>query len=209
MIPERPATPLSSNLAAGASTSSSLLERARTNDCEAWARLVDWAGPLVYHWCCRAGVPASDREDVFQEVFLAVSTGLPGFRRDCPGDTFRGWLLTITRHKIIDLARRRLAQPHAAGGSEAYQRLLAVTDEVLSESVPTGPDAPQQRLRRAVEAIRGEFEAQTWRAFWRTAVDGLSAPEAARELGMTSAAVRKAKSRVLARLREEFGDLLE
>jgi RNA polymerase sigma-70 factor (ECF subfamily) len=163
----------------------------------------------VYHWCRQAGVPSGDREDVFQEVFLAVASSIGRFRRDRPGDSFRGWLLTITRSKIIDLARRRLSQPGAQGGSDAYQQLLAVADEPLSANEPGAPDEQRQRLLRALELIRGEFEPQTWQAFWRTAVDGVSAPDVAAELGMTGQAVRKAKSRILARLRREFGELLE
>ena len=66
----------------------------------------------------------------------------------------------------------------------------------------------QERLllvRRALGLLRTDFEENTWRAFWRTAVDGLPAAEVADELNMSSAAVRKAKSRVLQRLREELG----
>ena len=62
---------------------------------------------------------------------------------------------------------------------------------------------------RALELLRGEFAAQTWQAFWRTAVDGQSAPAIAAELNMSPAAVRKAKSRVLHRLKEELGELAD
>ena len=67
--------------------------------------------------------------------------------------------------------------------------------------------AERQLFRRGLALIRTEFEDRTWQAFWRTAVDGLSASEAGRELNMSPGAVRVAKSRVLQRLREELGDL--
>ena len=63
-------------------------------------------------------------------------------------------------------------------------------------------------FHRALGMLQGEFEPRTWKAFWRAAVDGLPAPEAAAELGMTASAVRMAKSRILRRLREELGDLV-
>jgi RNA polymerase sigma-70 factor (ECF subfamily) len=75
-----------------------LLERVRANDPEAWARLVALYRPLVLSWCTRAGVHAADAEDVAQEVFLAAAHALDHFRRDRPGDTFRGWLRVITRN---------------------------------------------------------------------------------------------------------------
>jgi RNA polymerase sigma-70 factor (ECF subfamily) len=65
------------------------------------------------------------------------------------------------------------------------------------------------QLRRALGLIEGEFEGRTWQAFWRVQMEGRSTDEVGAELGMTPAAVRKAKFRVLRRLREELGDLLE
>ncbi|MEZ6101764.1 MAG: hypothetical protein R3E01_22750 [Pirellulaceae bacterium] len=48
----------------------------------------------------------------------------------------------------------------------------------------------------------------TWDAFWRTAVLGQATADVADELGMTAAAVRKAKSRTLQRLRRQLGDIV-
>jgi RNA polymerase sigma-70 factor (ECF subfamily) len=56
--------------------------------------------------------------------------------------------------------------------------------------------------------IRSEYEADVWRVFWRVAVEGHSPAEIAAELGVTPAAVRKTKSRILRRLREEVGELI-
>jgi len=62
-------------------------------------------------------------------------------------------------------------------------------------------------MQQVMKLIRTEFSQENWQAFWRPVVDGRSSTEAADELGVSPAAVRKAKSRVLARLRqtmEEF-----
>ena len=58
--------------------------------------------------------------------------------------------------------------------------------------------------RRAVELVRAEFEKRTWEAWWKTAVEGRPAADVAAEMGMSFAAVYKAKSRVLLRLRQEL-----
>ena len=50
--------------------------------------------------------------------------------------------------------------------------------------------------------IRGGFTDATWQAFWQTAVEGQSPQEAARDLGLTQAAVYLARSRIMARLKE-------
>src|SRR5262245_59054250 len=52
------------------------------------------------------------------------------------------------------------------------------------------------------------FEERTWQAFWRAAVDGQAPAVIAEDLDVTPAAVRKARSRVLHRLRQEVGDLI-
>ena len=53
-----------------------------------------------------------------------------------------------------------------------------------------------------LDVIRAEFEDRTWQAFWRVSVGGESATNVADDLGVSVAAVYKAKSRVLARLRQ-------
>ena len=40
-------------------------------------------------------------------------------RRDRSGDSFRGWLWTITQNKIRDQFRYRQGAPQAEGGSDA------------------------------------------------------------------------------------------
>jgi RNA polymerase sigma-70 factor (ECF subfamily) len=76
-------------------------------------------------------------------------------------------------------------------------------------------ETPDQRaheeahlLRKAMELVRDDFEPKSWQAFWQTAVEGRSAPDVAADLGLTANAVRIAKSRVRARLREEMDGLL-
>lgn len=188
------------------STSSTLLERLRGRDEEAWQRLVRLYAPLVERWCGHAGVRGPDAEDVRQEVFRAVATGLEGFRRDRPDDSFRGWLRGITRHKLLDHFRRRGSQPEAQGGTDAQRRLLGVAEPDL----PDDTEADLTGLyHRALGLVRSEFEERSWQAFWRTAVDGQSPADVAAALGITPAAVRKAKSRVLHRLRQELGDLID
>ena len=60
-----------------------------------------------------------------------------------------------------------------------------------------------------LEAVQGDFEPRTWQAFWHCQVEGRDTDEIGAELEMTPAAVRKAKYRVLRRLREEFDDLID
>jgi RNA polymerase sigma-70 factor (ECF subfamily) len=158
------------------STSSSLLERVKARDQDAWQRLVRLYGRLVLYWCRKANIPQADREDVFQEIFRSVARHVAEFHRDRPGDSFRGWLHSITQSKIADHFRRVSGQPVAPGGSEAYRQLqeVAAPDE-------TGDDeqVSEESLVRhqAMALVREEFEERTWEAFWRVTVRARLRPQ--------------------------------
>lgn len=191
------------------STSSSLLTNVQAHDQDAWRRLVRLYGSLVSFWIHRAGLQAADAGDVFQEVFRAVAEGVGEFRKDRPGDSFRGWLRTITRSKLADHFRRVDRQPMATGGSDAYRRLQQAEGRVEEANDPRETDALRQLRLRAMELIRGEFEPKTWEMFWRVTADDQAAKDVAADLRVSPAAVRLAKSRVLRRLREELEGLEE
>src|SRR5262249_38378739 len=138
-------------------TSLSLLQRARGNEPDAWARIVALYGPLVHSWGRRAGLGAEDAADVAQEVFASAAAHLADFRRDRPGDTFRGWLRVIARNAILAHHRRADHKARGAGGSEALQRLQEMADP-LATSADDETAEVDGLYRRAVERVRGEFE---------------------------------------------------
>jgi RNA polymerase sigma-70 factor (ECF subfamily) len=192
----------------GSVTPLSLLERARGREEGAWHRLVDLYRPLIESWCRRAGLRGADVEDVTQEAIAAAATGLSRFRRERPGDTFRGWLRVIARNQILLHFRRNQGRPKAVGGSDALQHLQELADPLVS--APTEEAAEVNTLfRRALEQVRCQFEERTWQAFWLTAVEGRSPDAVSEEFGISAAAVRQAKSRVLRRLKQEMGELLD
>ena len=186
----------------------SLLDRLRANDAAGWQRFVALYAPLVRFWCAHGGLHGPDAEDVAQEVFAAVAAGLSGFRRVGPGDTFRGWLRGIARNQVLMHYRRNQGRARAEGGSDAWAQLQEVADP-LAEPV-AGEEAEMSALyRRALEQVRCEFPEHVWQAFWLTAVEDRAPAALAAELHMTVNHIRQAKSRVLRRLREEIGELLD
>jgi RNA polymerase sigma-70 factor (ECF subfamily) len=191
-------------------TSVNLLERIRARDQAAWSRLVRLYGPMIYGWCLRAGLKPQDAADIGQEVFAAVARGIGDFRHDRPGDTFRGWLYTITRNKLRDRFASRGGT--GIGGTDAQRRLAEMLAEAPNEESASDVGDPSETeglYRRAIELVRIEFESRTWEAFWRTFVDGQAPADVAHDLGMNRNAVYLARSRILRRLREEFNQLVD
>jgi RNA polymerase sigma-70 factor (ECF subfamily) len=197
-------------MAARKGTSLTLLERLRANEPDAWQVMVQLYTPLVYHWCTRGGVRGADADDVLQEVFQAAATNFASFRRDRPGDSFRGWLRGITRNMVLLHFRRSGRQPRARGGSEAFRKLQDIAADTPDPAADEDPAVELDALRRrALELVRSEFEERTWQMFWLTVVEDRSPVDIASTLGVTAAAVRMAKSRVLHRLKEQFADLIQ
>jgi RNA polymerase sigma-70 factor (ECF subfamily) len=162
----------------------------------------------VYHWCRRQGLQASDAEDVMQEVLLTVAAKVASFRREYPQDTFRGWLWTITRHKLGHWMRRQRAREKAAGGTDVQRRLLAVAvpEDPSESSLAAGAAGVADLYQRALQLIRTEFEPRSWEAFRRLVFEEQRAADVAADLGMSRNAVYVTKSRILRRLREVLGD---
>ena len=191
-------------------TSLTLLQRLRDNQPEAWRTMVHLYTPLIAHWCGRGGVRGADAEDVVQEVLRVAVSRLDQFRREREGDSFRAWLRGITRTLLLEHFRRAGRQPQASGGSDALVQLHEVADAAPTVSGEEDPPSELQALRlRALELVRGQVEERTWRAFWLTAIEGHASAEVAASLGVSPTTVRMAKSRVLHRLKEQFGELLQ
>jgi RNA polymerase sigma-70 factor (ECF subfamily) len=173
----------------------------------AWDRLFFLYRPLVLYWCSRSGIRDDSAEDVVQEVFRELTRSLAAFQANRAGATFRGWLRGITRNCVLTYFRKENRHTPAEGGSLAQLQLAQLPDLGAEED-----DAPEQSTglyRRALELVRGEFQERTWQMFWLVVVEQRSPAQVAAEMGVTSAAVRLAKSRVLGRLREETAGLID
>jgi RNA polymerase sigma-70 factor, ECF subfamily len=203
------------SLAAG-DPGSSLLRRVKARDQDAWRRLVDLYGPLVYRWCRVAGLQPSDSADVCQEVFAAVAKDVDSFvpketggESYSSGSSWRAWLYGVTRHRLLDFFRERRGTPQAAGGTTAQQKAQQLPDNYEDSAIdqPIGEQDPM--WARVLALVESEFEPRTWKAFWRVVVDVQRPAEVAEELGMTVAAVYQAKARVLRALRNQLGELEE
>ncbi len=187
-------------------TSLTLLERVRNQDQQAWQRLVYLYGPLLQYWCGKWGLQSADADDLQQDVFSTIANRLDSFRRDRQGDTFRGWLRVIAHRKFLDFCRNRKRLPDTGPEGDLGSAAAATPD---AEPMDDPPEEVHRLHRRALELVRSQFEERTWQAFWQCAVDGRSPADVAADMNMTSVGVRKAKSRVLHRLREELGEVLD
>jgi RNA polymerase sigma-70 factor (ECF subfamily) len=190
-------------------TSVSLLGRlagAPTDD--DWRRLDDLYQPLLRAWMARAGVPASDVDDLAQEVLLIVFREIAGFERRGHG-AFRAWLRLILAHRVRDYFRGQKYRPIATGDSDFQGRLdeLESPDSALSRLWDREHD--EHVAASLMQRVRGDFAPATWQAFRRHVLEGEPAVQIAEALGLSLNSVLLAKSRVLKRLRQEAVGLVD
>jgi RNA polymerase sigma-70 factor (ECF subfamily) len=190
-------------------TSVSLLERlAGAPSDEDWQRLDDLYRPLLRAWMARAGVAASDVDDLVQDVLFVVIREVAGFERQRQG-AFRAWLRTILTHRVRDHFRGQKYRPTATGDSDFLRRLdeLESPDSALSRQWDHEHD--QHVTAALMQRVQGDFAPVTWQAFRRYVLEGEPAVRVAEPLGLSLNSVLLAKSRVLKRLRQELSGLVE
>ena len=193
-----------------ATTSHSLLDRVRQGaDSAAWQRLNDLYAPLIRNWIGRQNVAGADADDVAQDVLVVVLRKLPAFEHSGQTGAFRSWLRSITVNCLRDFWRTQRLRPATAGDSSFATAIEQLADEDSELSRRWNDEHDRLITRRLLEQIRPAFEDVTWRAFERAALDGAVPGDIAAELGISVASVYAAKSRVLARLRQDAAGLID
>ena len=189
-------------------TRASLLLRLRdSQDHEAWMKFVSLYEPVVYRLLRKHGLQDADSRELMQDFFLTVSRNIDRWDPARERGSFRGWLRRVTRNLVINWLRRRQRQLVAPGGSEMRELLESLPENAELETAEFDRELRRALFQRASELVRGEVSPRVWQAFWETSVVGSAAELAGQKLTMGTGAVRVAKCRVLARLREVVADL--
>ena len=182
-------------MAEGDDDDAALLRAHAAGDAHAFARLYDRYDQPCFRFIRRLlGAPCADAaEDLHQETWIAVSRSAAVF--DPARASFRAWLFTIARRKVLDHFRRLKVVP------------LVLGDDDAAMTAPDPAPSPVQQLlsRQLAKAIVVAVEALPMEqrgAFVLFTEGGLSLEEIAAATGV---AVETAKSRLRyarARLRQ-------
>jgi RNA polymerase sigma-70 factor (ECF subfamily) len=183
-------------------TRASLLLRLRDRrDEAAWQEFIALYGPLVYGYARKQGLQDADAADLGQEILATVAAAVGRLEYDPERGSFRNWLFTLVRRKLLNW---RAARRHRVNGSgDDAMQLLLDQWPAPNEAEQKWEKEWQQRLFTwACEQVRRDVSDLTWQAFWRTAVLGQPSKQVAVDLGLTATAVYLARRRVLIRLQE-------
>ncbi|MBN9523958.1 sigma-70 family RNA polymerase sigma factor [bacterium] len=183
-------------------TRESLLVRIRGGDEVAWEEFHTRYRSLIAWAAGRAGLAGADLDDAVQDVMLELFRGQPTFRYDRTRGRFRDYLFVVTR-RAAARARARAARQ----GVTAVEFPEPAADDGLQAEW----EAEWQRtvLREALDVVRGEVEARTFRAFELYELEGRDVAAVATELGVSAATVYQARTRIVRRLRAVADGLAE
>jgi len=184
----------------------SLIARlAEPTDAKAWSEFVLTYEQAIFRYSKSHGLQDADAWEVVQQVLLAVHQQAGGWESSGRAGSFRCWLMR-TAHRICLRSLRE--SRHCDRASSPSSEPIAVNG---AQRGPGGASHPAYEDQRdwqrwafcwAVGFVEHEVDQKTWQAFRMTAVDGVSASETARVLGLKVGSVYTARCRIIARIRE-------
>jgi RNA polymerase sigma factor (sigma-70 family) len=187
----------------------SLLQRLkRWDDQESWHDFFRTYWKLIYLAAIRSGLNDSEAQDVVQETVVAVAKKMESFRYDPAVDSFKGWLLYVTRKRIaMQFRQRERDRGKKAGDSETGQ------SPPKGKEVPDGaafcPEEIWEQewerniLETALARVKEKVSAKQFQMFDLYVTKEWPVKEVASTLGVPVAQVYLAKHRIVALAKEE------
>ena len=190
-------------------TRESLLHRLKSwDDQESWADFFNTYWRLIYSAALKAGLNEVQAQDVVQDTIIVVAKKMKDFTYDRAIDSFKGWLLYLTRKRIALEYRRKERERVTSGSSESTDWTLEAND--LPD--PAGFDLQsvwEQEWERnlweaAITRVKKEVNAKQFQMFDLYTIKEKSAQEVARQLNVPVAQVYLAKHRISSLLKKEL-----
>ncbi|TWU04054.1 sigma-70 family RNA polymerase sigma factor [Neorhodopirellula pilleata] len=173
---------------------------------EAWYEFAAVYRPLVIRVARAKGLQHADADDLAQDVLAAVGNAIGSFTTTGEG-SFRRWLYQITRNLVVNQLTRGPFSgqrgPIGSGNSDVQKFLSQAPAPGDQTATLFQLEYQRTRFQQAATKVKDQFSESTWQCFWLTSVENQSAEQVASSIGKTAGAVRVARCRVLAKIREE------
>jgi len=106
-------------------TRASLLGRLKNwEDQESWEEFADTYSRLILGVAIQAGLTEAEAKDVEQETLLRVAQTIHEFESSPERGSFKSWLLTLTRWRIVDQFRKRAPAGQSDGTATGTWSLI-------------------------------------------------------------------------------------
>ena len=190
-------------------TRTSLLRRLKQwEDQESWRDFFNTYWKLIYAAAVKAGLNDAEAQDVVQDTVIAVAKKIEDFKYDPALDSFKGWLLYLTRKRIALHYRKR---ERDRGGAARSSEAIAIAGELERIPDPAGVDLDaiwneewENNLTDAALArVKQQVNPRQFQIFNFYVLKQWSVKEVAETLGVTVAQVYLAKHRISALVKKE------
>ena len=194
-----------------APTRLSLLERLRDlDDHRSWQEFFDTYWKLIYLAAVKNGLSNADAEDVVQETIIGIARKMENFRYQPEVCSFKGWLMLVTRRRIIDHLRKGNPVKHAfvpfssdtAVAAEGVSPAMDATAEKAFEDL-WEQEWRQNLLDAAMERIKRKIAPEHYQIFYLQSVKGMPARDVGELLGASLAKVYVVRHRVARMIKNE------
>jgi RNA polymerase sigma-70 factor (ECF subfamily) len=180
-----------------------LLDAARHGDKPAIERLLSIHAPTVARYAARLCHDPADAEDVAQEALIAATRALPTFRGDA---AFSTWLYAVTRTFCIRQRRRGRSVRRADVSLDAAEGHAIAEGAEPRAGMDTA--MADRQLAQVVQSAVDELALPYREVLHLRDVEGLTAPEVSKILGLQVETVKTRLHRARAQVRARIAPLL-
>ncbi len=178
-----------------------LVKALQAGDEKALGALLEKHLPEVYRFGVKMCRDPEDAKDVAQETLLAAARGLREFRG---ASSISTWLFTIARSFCIKKRRKRVGEPTQQVSLDADDAGAMAAEGALPDDA-----AGDREMGAALDAAIGALEPTYREVLVLRDVEGLTAGEVARVLGVSVDAVKSRLHRARLAVRERLAPLLD
>ena len=197
-------------------TRRSLLVRLRDwEDQSSWRDFFNTYWKFIYGVAIKSGLSDSEAEDVVQETVVSIARKMPEFVYDPAKCSFKGWLMHVTRLRIIDQLRRRQPAFRQVPAGDADSRRTPTVERVPDVSAAEQQDAAwddewqRNLVDAAMERVKLRVKPEHYQIFHLSAVKGLKTGEVARMLQVNIGQVYLIRHRLAKEVKREVARLKE
>jgi RNA polymerase sigma factor (sigma-70 family) len=194
-------------------TRRTLLSRLKDwNDQENWRVFFDTYWRLIYGTAIKGGLTDAEAQDAVQETVISVMKSLRTFQYNPQKGSFKGWLLQLTRWRILDQLKKRdsrlvgrRAQAETSTRTATIERLADPSGDVLEAAWDQEWEA--NLLEAALERVKQKVDPKHYQIFDLHVFKKWPVAKVARSLGITAGRVYLTKHRIAKLVKKEVAHL--
>lgn len=202
-----------------APTRLSLLERLRDlDDKGSWQEFFDTYWKLIYSAAVKGGLSNAEAEDVVQETIIGIARNMERFRYQPEVCSFKGWLMHLTRCRIVDHSRNSPAgrfafvplptEPQTDAGNqeqpslENQQTALSFASETAFEDL-WDEEWKKNLTDAAMERVKRKVAPEHYQIFYLHVVKGMPARHISELFGASMTKIYVVRHRVARLVKRE------